>query len=175
MSGPTPDLKPTVPPPPPGSEACGCCDGIVAGTPQGVFNRGGLSAIAYRIGDYEQFRASLHASLSSGQFAPLAGLRTRSDDDFTIGLIDAFAYAADVLTFYQERIANESYLHTATERISLQELGKLVGYRLRPGLAAETSLAFALETPPTPPATLPPEPGNFVTGLSQSLALDAGL
>src|SRR5258707_9161649 len=105
-----PALKPRVPPPPPGSEACGCCDGIVAETPQGLGNRGGLSAIAYRIGDYAQFRASLHASLSSGQLTPLAGLRTRSYDDFTIGLVHAFACAADVLTFYQERIANESYL-----------------------------------------------------------------
>ena len=61
-------------------------------------------------------------------FAPLGALRTREEADFTIGLIDAFACAADVLTFYQERIANESYLRTAVERISLQELGKLIGY-----------------------------------------------
>jgi hypothetical protein len=170
-----PDLKPHVPPTPPGSEACGCCDGIAAETPQGVDNRPGLSAIAYRIGDHDQFRASVHAALSSSDFAPLARLRTRDDADFTIGLIDAFACAADVLTFYQERIANESYLRTAAERVSLQELGKLVGYRLRPGVAAETLLAFALETPPTPPPTLPPEPGNFVTGLPPGITLDAGL
>lgn len=175
MSGPIPDLKPTVPPPPPGSEVCGCCDGIVAETPQGVFNRGGLSAIAYRIGDYPQFRASLHASLSSSTLAPLAQLRTRDDDDFTIGLIDAFACAADVITFYQERIANESFLRTAVERTSLQEMGKLIGYRLRPGVAAETWLAFALDMPPVPPANLAPEPGNFVTGIPASLTLDAGL
>ena len=79
------------------------------------------------------------------------------------------------MTFYQERIVNESYLRTAVERVSLQEMGKLIDYRLRPGVAAETWLAFALETPPTPPANLPPEPGNFVTGLPSSLALDAGL
>ena len=91
-----------------------------------------------------------------------------------IGLIDAFACAADVLTFYQERIANESYLRTAVERVSLQEMGKLIGYRLRPGVAAETWLAFALETPPTPPANLAPEPGNFVTGVPLSLTLDDG-
>lgn len=175
MSAPVPDLKPHVPPAPPGSEACGCCDGIAAETPQSLDNRPGLSALAYRIGDHAQFRASVHASLSSSQFAPLARLRTRSDDDFTIGLIDAFACSADVLTFYQERIANESYLRTAVERVSLQELGKLVGYRLPPGLAAETWLAFALDTPPAPPATLPPEPGNFVTGVPERLALDAGL
>jgi len=175
MSAPAPDLKPHVPPAPPGSEACGCCDGIAAETPQELNNRPGLPALAYRIGDHAQFRASVHASLSSSHFAPLARLRTRNDDDFTIGLIDAFACAADVVTFYQERIANESYLRTAVERVSLQELGKLIGYRLRPGLAAETWLAFALETPPTRPATLPPEPGNFVTGLPQSIKLEAGL
>lgn len=78
-----------------------------------VSNRGGLSAVAYRIGTHADFRASLHAALSSGAFGPLAALRARDDADFTIGLIDAFACSADVLTFYQERIANESFLRTA--------------------------------------------------------------
>ncbi len=172
MNAPTPNLKPTIPAPP--DNCCGCCEGVDVATPQGVTNRDGLSSIAYRIGDYAQFRASLHARLSSSQFAPLAGLRTRDDGDFTIGLLDAFACSADVLTFYQERIVNESYLRTAKERVSLQEMGKLVGYRLRPGIAAETWLAFALETPPTPPPNLSPEPGNFITGIPSTLALDIG-
>src|SRR5262249_12794233 len=94
---------------------------------------------------------------------------------FTVGLIDALAGGADVLTFYQERIANESYLRTAAERVSLQEMGKLVGYRLRPGVAAETWLAFTLETPPERPANLKPEPGSFVTAVPAQLALDVGL
>jgi predicted phage baseplate assembly protein len=172
---PTPDLKPHVPPPPPGSEACGCCDGLTEATPQDLAQRPGLSSIAYRIGDHAAFSASLQTLLSSSRFAPLARLRTRDADDFTLGLIDAFACAADVLTFYQERIANESYLRTAVERVSLQSMGQLIGYRLRPGVAAETWLAFALETPPTPPAALAPEPGNFVTGVPAQRALDAGL
>jgi hypothetical protein len=174
MTAPVPDLKPHVPPAAPGSECCGCCDGVAAETPQGIFNRGGLAAIAYRIGQYPQFRASLQAALSSSAFAALSGLRTRDDDDFTIGLIDAFACSADVITFYQERLANESWLRTALERISLQEMGKLVGYRLRPGVAAETWLAFAIDTPLAPPAALGPEPGNFVTGIPASLTLDLG-
>jgi hypothetical protein len=172
MSAPTPDLKPHISPPL--NECCGCGDGIKAETPELVENRIGLSSIAYRIGEYSQFRASLHARLSSSDFPQLANLRTREDDDFTIGLIDAFACSADVLTFYQERIANESYLRTAKERVSLQEMGRLVGYRLRPGVAAETWLAFALETPPAPPPNLAPEPGNFVTGVPSSLSLDIG-
>ena len=36
-----------------------------------------------------------------------------------MALIDAWAVAADVLTFYTERIANENYLGTATERRSV--------------------------------------------------------
>lgn len=174
MTTPVPDLKPHAPPLAPGTECCDCCDGIAGETPQGIFNRGGLSAIAYRIGRYPQFRASLQAALSSSAFPALSALRTRDGDDFTIGLIDAFACSADVVTFYQERIANESWLRTAVERVSLQEMGKLVGYRLRPGVAAETWLAFALDTPPVPPATLAPEPGNFVSGVPAKLTLDIG-
>ena len=159
----------------PGLEACGCCDGVAARTPAGVFNRPGLEAIGYRIGDHAQFLASLHAGLSSPRFPELSSLRTRGADDYMLGLLDAVACAADVLTFYQERLANESYLRTATERVSLQALGQLIGYRLRPGVAAETWLAFALETPRAAPAGLPPEPGAFVTGIPDALALGAGL
>jgi hypothetical protein len=168
---PAPSLANSVP----GTETCGCCAGIEASTPQALDNRMGLSAIAYRIGDYAQFRESLLAGLSSPQNPALDQLRTRDADDFTLGLIDAVACAADVLTFYQERLANESYLRTATERLSLQELARLIGYRLRPGVAAETLLAFALETPRTPPPGLPPEPGLFVTGIPAALTLAAGL
>ena len=160
---------------PPGTETCGCCSGVAPSTPAAIHNRSGLSVIAYRIGEYSRFRDSMLAGLSSSAYAELAGLRTRDQDDFTIGLIDAVACAADVLTFYQERIANESYLRTATERISLQEMAKLIGYRLRPGVAAETWLAFALETPRIPPPQLPPEPGAFVTGIPTSLTLESGL
>ncbi|VWX57047.1 putative baseplate assembly protein [Burkholderiales bacterium 8X] len=168
-------MKPHLLSRPPESDSCGCCSGIGAETPQGIDNRYGLSAVRYRIGDQAGFASSLRHALSRSRFAPLGQLRTRDADDFTIALIDAFACSADVLTFYQERIANESFLRTATERVSLQELGKLVGYRLRPGVAAESWLAFALETPPTAPAGLAPEPGNFVTGVPTRVSLSAGL
>ncbi|GAB4563029.1 MAG: hypothetical protein Tsb007_30150 [Rhizobacter sp.] len=156
-------------------EACGCCDGVEAATPTEVKNRPGLSTLRYRIGAYPQFKESLLAGLSSARYPALASLSTRNNDDYTLGLIDAVACAADVLSFYQERLANESYLRTATERVSLQEMGKLIGYRLRPGVAAETWLAFALESPRTPPPQLPPEPGAFVTGIPTSLTLASGL
>jgi Baseplate J-like protein len=167
--------SPRLPAIPAGTEACGCCDGVEPVTPQQVDNRAGLTSIRYRIGTWADFRESLHAGLSAQSATKLHALTTRDDADFTIGLLDAFACAADVLTFYQERIANESWLTTARERVSLQEMGRLIGYRLRPGLAAETSLAFTLESPPTPPPNLKPEPGMFVTGVPAQVTIDAGL
>jgi len=166
---------PRLPAIPPGTESCGCCAGVETATPLRVENRSGLAAIRYRIGTWADFRESLQAGLSAQPAAALHRLTTRDDDDFTIGLLDAFACAADVLTFYQERIANESWLGTARERVSLQEMGRLIGYRLRPGLAAETSLAFTLETPPAPPAAARPEPGMFVTGVPAKITIAQGL
>lgn len=128
--------------------ACGCCEGVSTQSPIVIVNRPGLAAIAYRIGTHHQILASLQARLSSQTFPALAKLRTRDRDDFSIALLDAYACMADVLSFYQERVANESYLCTAGERLSLSELARLIGYRLKPGVAAETCLAFTLEEPP---------------------------
>lgn len=175
MNALVPDAKAHVAPLPPGSEACGCCEGIDTSTPQRHANRHGLSAVAYRIGNHADFRASLIAGLSDSRFKPLDKLLTRDADDFTLGLVDAFACAADVLSFYQERIANESWLRTAGERVSLQEMARLIGYRLRPGVAAETWLAFALEPPREPPPNATKDPGAFVTGIPSEVALDSGL
>lgn len=126
---------------------CHCCEGLSAQTPVQVYNRPGLHAIAYRVGVHPQFKQSLLASLSSDEYQALHTLTTRDDDDFTIALLDAWATVSDVLTFYQERIANESYLRTATERLSVLELAKLIGYELRPGVAASTYLAFTVDEP----------------------------
>jgi hypothetical protein len=132
--------------------ACGCCAGTGVETPLALYNRPGLSAIAYRVGTYASFRHSLLARLSDGRWPVLRSLTTRDSDDFTIALLDAWAVAGDVLTFYQERIANESYLRTATERLSILEQARLLGYQLAPGLAASTYLAFTIETAPGAPA-----------------------
>ena len=133
-------------------DACGCCAGLTAETPTAVGNAPGLPAVGYRIGTQPGFRASLLARLSSTDYPSLAPLTARENDDWTIALCDAFACAADVLTFYQERIANESYLRTATERRSVIELARLIGYKPAPGVAASTALAFTLEPAPGQPA-----------------------
>ncbi len=127
---------------------CGCCEGLGDATPVEIFNRPGLKAVSYRVGAHARFKRTMLARLSSSGLPALRDLNTREDDDFTVALLDAWAVVADVLTFYQERIANESYLRTATERMSLLELARLIGYELRPGVAAGAYLAFTLEETP---------------------------
>jgi hypothetical protein len=136
------------------SNDCGCCAGVTDQTDVALTNRPGLTALAYRVGTHAQFKQRMLARLSAAERSALAGLQTRQDDDFAIALLDTWATVADVLTFYQERIANESYLRTATERLSLVQLARLIGYELQPGVAASTYLAFTLEEAPgAPPRT----------------------
>ena len=118
----------------------------------------GLPALPYSPGDRQQFLAQMLAALArtdatGGQ--PF-GLRTRALDDPTVALLDAWATVADVIAFYQERIANEGYLRTATQPGSLLAIAQLVGYRPRPGLAASVWLAYSLQPDPADTAVVLP-------------------
>lgn len=124
---------------------CGCCEGLSVATPVKIYNRPGLEAIFYRVGNHAQFKESLLARLSTSGLEALRELTSRENDDFTIALLDAWATVSDVLAFYQERIANEAYLGTATEQLSIVELARLIGYELSPGVAASTYLAFTID------------------------------
>lgn len=136
--------------------------------PQQRSNPPGLTALAYRISDYSSTKQRVLESLyqvippSSGT---LAALRTRDSDDMTIALIDAWAMVIDVLTFYQERIANEGYWRTAIERRSLLELARTIGCELQPGVAASTYLTFNVEPTPTAPAEVTVPAGTQIASI----------
>src|SRR5258708_709001 len=135
----------------PDEQLCGCCAGVTRETPQLINNRPALSAIVYRVGTYGTFDASMLAALSRPSLPALGQLRTRDSSDFSIALLDAWAVALDILTFYQERFANEAYLRTAVEQRSVFELARLVGYMPSPGVAASDVLAFTLSSAPGSP------------------------
>ena len=145
---------------------CGCCEGPRILTPRDTANRPGLRALAVRVGTHASFLETMKARLASQDFPALRDLTTRASDDPAIAMLDAWATAADVLTFYTERTANEGYLRTALERRSVLELARLTGYRPRPGVAASVFLAFtldagaALEIPVGQPARSIPAPGT---------------
>jgi hypothetical protein len=143
-----------------------------------LYNRPGLPALHYRVGAWGDFRATMQAQLSSAALPALAGLRTREGDDASMALLDAWAMTADVLSFYQERYANEGYLRTACERLSLAELARLVGYEPRPGVAASVHLAYTLDDTAEPVTVLAgaraqsvPGPGEKMQSFETSDAL----
>jgi hypothetical protein len=141
---------------------CGCCAGTSIQTPQLVTNTQGQPTITYRTGTWATFKESMLARLSSAAYPALASLKTRDDNDFTIAFLDASAVMLDILSFYQERLANESYLRTAQQLQSLTSLSQLIGYQPAPGISASVYLAFTLKTAPgmpsdptAPPITIP--------------------
>ncbi len=127
---------------------CGCCAGTSVQTPQVESNLPGLASIAYRAGTWATFNESMLARLSSSDYPALTSLKTRDNDDFTIAFLDATAMVLDILTFYQERLVNESFVRTATQLQSLIELSRLIGYQPSPGVSASAYVAFTLKTAP---------------------------
>lgn len=124
-------------------EECGCCEVGVSPTPEDIRNRPGLSAIAYRVGTYASFRQAMIGAIAKSP--ELADWSARQSDDIGIALMEMWAYIADILTFYQERIANEAFLRTALHRDTIMRLATMLDYELKPGVAATTDLAFFVE------------------------------
>jgi hypothetical protein len=96
------------------------------------------AALPYQAGDFASFRRAL--------LRPLPGEQAISDwrpvpGDLGLQVLEWWAYLADVLSFYNERYANESYLGTATQRSAIANLAALLGYQPSPGIAATGTLA----------------------------------
>ncbi|WP_255954127.1 putative baseplate assembly protein [Streptomyces odontomachi] len=141
----------------PTGTGCGCGCGGACGdhgpgaghdertAPAAPYNPPGRTALDHRVGEYGDFLAALRDRLASPAYPALRHLTVRTPDDPALGLLDAAAVLGDLLTFHGERIADEAYLRTAHEHRSLVLLGRLVGHRPRPGVAASTHLAYTLD------------------------------
>ena len=99
----------------------------------------GLASLPRQAAGFPEYRLAMLRDIPS--YAALRQWRARGGDDLGIMLIEMWAYVLDVLGFYDERIANESYLRTAQLRPSLRKLTELIGYLPRPALAAAVELA----------------------------------
>jgi uncharacterized phage protein gp47/JayE len=137
-----------LPPDPPS----GCCDGEAAApaAPLAIVNAPGLSAIRYRVGTFTTFRRAMldlvaRADLLGVAPNPFARWHEGTDGDYHTVFLELWAYLGDVLTFYQERIANEAFIATATQRDSLLRLAGAIGYRPLPGAAATALVAYTVE------------------------------
>jgi uncharacterized phage protein gp47/JayE len=67
------------------------------------------------------------------------------EDSSGMMMIEAFAYVADLLLFYLDHQANETYLPTATERQNIINLCKLVGYNVAGAQPAQADVSMTLK------------------------------
>lgn len=150
-------------------DPCGCCETDLPRPTH--YNRPGQPALAYRIGTHSTFLCHmlgrLYVRIIPGG-PTLSDLTTRASDDPAIALLDAWAAVADVLTFYQERIVNEGYLRTGTERRSVLELARAIGYELNPGVAASAYLAFTADDSPGASKTVAVPTGTQIQSVPSS-------
>lgn len=123
-------------------------------TPKDIHNRAALNTLYRRAGVHPEFKESMLRGLTSIHRPGLANLEARENSDFTIAYLDAVAVSCDILTFYQERIANEAYLRTAEHRRSLRLLSRHIGYEMAPAKAASVHMAFVAEESKAPVETL---------------------
>ena len=149
----------TIPP----ASPCPC------GAPQDsqvVSNPAGLPQISYRADDFTGFRRALLRPLPGEQ---AIGAWRPAPGDLGLQVLEWWAYLGDVLTFYNERIANESYLHTATRQDSIANLVALLGYEPAPGIAATGNVAV------TRSAARPDEPLVIPAGMPLSSVAAPGV
>src|SRR5688572_27756343 len=100
----------------------------------------GLDALPRQLRSFPDVREALLRGLA-GKPA-LRAWQARSERDLGLMWLEMWAYVSDVLAFYDERIANESYLRTAHRRTSLRRLNELLGHIQNPGIAGEVRLAL---------------------------------
>ncbi|MBM9594975.1 hypothetical protein [Roseitranquillus sediminis] len=123
--------------------------------PRRPANRPALDRIAYRIGAYPDMVEAMLRHLD--REVALAAWTHCGADDPAIALVEGAAILGDILSFYQERYANEAFLRTAAWRESVADLVRLTGYRLAPGLGGRGTVAFEVKgsRPVTVPAGFP--------------------
>jgi hypothetical protein len=101
----------------------------------------GRPVIDYMARDYESLLRAMREQIPT----KLPEWRDFGNEaDFGNVLLELFAHIGDILSFYQDRVANESFLGTARTRRSVIEHLRLIGYELGTAAPAATTLALAV-------------------------------
>ena len=103
----------------------------------------GLDTIPRQIALFTDFRNAMLSKIRT--MSTLHSWRGREMDDAGIMLIEMWSYLCDVVSFYDEVIANESYIRTAKLRSSLRKLTGLLGYIPIPAVGSIAKLAVLAE------------------------------
>jgi hypothetical protein len=104
--------------------------------------------IDYMAKDYASFRQALLDLIPT--LAP--DWKERHEADLGIALVELLAYVGDQLSYYQDAVANEAYLETARQRVSVRRHARLIDYALHDGASARAFIHVSVNSPGTLPA-----------------------
>jgi hypothetical protein len=99
-------------------------------------------AIDYTAKDFGSFTRALR-EFSAARYPAWV---ERSEADLGTVLMEAMAAIADELSYYQDRVANEAHLATASQRVSVVRQARLVDYEPSPATAALVQLQLDVDT-----------------------------
>lgn len=107
--------------------------------------------IDYMAKDYASFRRALLDLIPT----LVPGWQERHEADLGIALVELLAYVGDHLSYYQDAVANEAYLETARQRVSVRRHARLIDYRMHDGASARAFVHVAADEPGALPAATP--------------------
>src|SRR3954454_9059266 len=122
----------------------------------------GQPVIDYMARDYESLLAAMR-DLIPRQLPEWRDFANEAD--FGNVLLELFAHIGDILSYYQDGVANESFLATARTRGSVIEHLRLIGYEL--GTAAPAAASLSLTVPGTVTDTVTITKGDAFATRSQ--------
>lgn len=135
------------------------CKAITDCPPDGLVE----PALDYLARDYASFRQMLLDLVA--QRNPT--WTERSPADLGIALLELFAYEGDHLSYFQDAVANETFLDTARQRVSAKRHAKLVDYRMHDGRNAWAFVHLGVENVGSIPAGT-----QLVTKISTPMRFD---
>jgi hypothetical protein len=98
--------------------------------------------IDYTAKDFGSFVQGL-SEFSSARYP---SWQERAEADLGMVLMEAMSAIADELSYFQDRIANESHIATATQRVSVLRQARLVDYEPTPATASTVVLQLDVDT-----------------------------
>ena len=101
------------------------------------------TSIDYTSKDWAALTASM---LAYGQIV-MPDWNQASEGDLGVAFVEVFAYMGDIISLYGDRISQEAYLPTATQRLSLLNIAQLLGYTVSNGVPATGTVTFVSANP----------------------------
>lgn len=96
--------------------------------------------VDYSTRDYEGFRSDMLDLLVQ----KIPEYTDLSSSDFGVVLIELLAHGLDVLSYYNDKVANEVFLDTAKERENIIMLAKRVGYEIQDSTPSRFTQVFEI-------------------------------